>query len=174
MGPSTTLHRAVAAGARRTRSGAGYSLIELLVVLTVLALLAGMTWPVAELAARRHREAQLRRSLWEIREAIDAYRRAREAGAILRPEGESLYPPDLESLVQAHPDARPAHRGAVLRFLRRLPRDPHAPAAWPAAQTWGLRSLASDADRPMPGSDVFDVHSRSEARGLDGTPLRQW
>jgi general secretion pathway protein G len=174
MGLPTALHRTAVIALGRGRTRVGYSLIELLVVLTILSLLAGMTWPVAELAARRHREAQLRRSLWEIREAIDAYRRAREVGAILRPEGESLYPPDLESLVLAHPDARPAHRGAVLRFLRRLPRDPHAPAAWPAAQTWGLRSLASDADRPMPGADVFDVHSRSEARGLDGTPLRQW
>lgn len=171
MVPSITRDRMAARAPGRVR---GYSLVELLVVLTIVALLAGMTWPVAELAARRHREAQLRRSLWEIREAIDAYRRARESGALQRPAGTSLYPPDLESLVQAHPDARPAHRGAVLRFLRRLPRDPHAPATWPAAQTWGLRSLASDPDRPAPGADVFDVYSLSGARGLDGTPLREW
>ena len=157
----------------RSRPG-GYSLIELLVVLAILATLASVAWPMAEMAARRQREAELRRSLWEIREAIDAYRRARESGAIPGLAGEAIYPPRLDTLTRLHADARPEVRGAPLRFLRRIPRDPYAAPALPADQTWGLRSQASEADRPAPGTEVFDVYSLSDAVGLDGTPVRQW
>jgi general secretion pathway protein G len=173
-GQGSCAHRTLGAQSRPRGRRVGYSLIELLVVLAILATLASVAWPMAEMAARRQREAELRRSLWEIREAIDAYRRAREAGAVPGLAGESLYPSRLDTLTRLHADARPDVRGAPLRFLRRIPRDPYAAANLPADQTWGLRSLASEADRPAPGAEVFDVYSLSDAVGLDGTPVRQW
>lgn len=152
----------------------GYTLIELLVVMAVLGILATVALPLSELVVQRERERALRHALWEIRDAIDAYRQARESGALPGPAGLSPLPADLKALTLAYTDARPEQRGAVLRFLRRVPRDPFADPALPADQTWGLRSYLSDADNPQPGADVFDVYSLSTGKGLDGIPLRQW
>lgn len=152
----------------------GYTLIELLVVLAMLGVLAGMAMPMAEMTVQRERERELKRALWELRDAIDAYRRARESGVITAPAGTSLYPPTLEALVRAWVDTRPNHQGEVLRLLRQIPRDPFADPGLPAAQTWGLRSYLSEADKPQPGADVYDVYSRSPRVGLNGVPLRQW
>lgn len=152
----------------------GYSLVELLVVLAVLGLLATLAMPLAEMTVQREKERELKRALWEIRDAIDAYQRARAAGAVAGEPGRSQYPPDLLALTQPTPDARPERRGEVLRFLRRVPRDPFADPALPAEASWGLRSYLSDADRPQPGADVYDVHSRATTLGLNGVPLKDW
>jgi len=157
---------------RRTRRG--YTLIELLVVLAVLGLLAGLAMPLAEVTVQREKERELKRALWEIRDAIDAYKRAADLGAIARAAGTSPYPPTLDALVQAMPDARTDHRGQALRFLRRVPRDPFADPALPPERSWGLRSYLSDADRPQPGADVYDVYSTSPRSGLNGVPLKEW
>lgn len=152
----------------------GHSLIELLVVMAVLGILASVAMPLSELVVQRERERELRHALWEIRDAIDRYRAARESGAIDAPPGASALPPNLQALTLPYADARPDHRGATLRFLRRVPRDPFADPALPAEQTWGLRSYLSSAERPEPGADVFDVYSRSPVKGLNGVPAREW
>jgi general secretion pathway protein G len=156
----------------------GYTLVELLIVLGVLGLLASMAMPLAEVTVQRAKERELQRALWEIRDAIDAYRRAREQGAILvagaNSWGAGLYPPSLASLTQAWPDARADRRGEPLRFLRRVPRDPFADASVPAERSWALRSYTSDAERPQPGSEVYDVQSASDRVGLNGIPLKRW
>ena len=152
----------------------GYTLVELLVVLAMLGVMCGMAMPMAEMTVQREKERELKRGLWELRDAIDSYRRARESGAITAAPGTSLYPPTLDALTRAWPDARPDRQGQVLRLLRQVPRDPFADAALPAAQTWGLRSYLSEADKPQPGNDVYDVHSASMRVGLNGVPLRQW
>src|SRR5207253_5718295 len=104
--------------------------------------------PLAELSHRRSQEEDLRRSLREIRGAIDAYKRLVDTGRIMRAADASGYPPDLRVLVDGVPDAQ-SPQGTMLYFLRRLPRDPLAPdAVVDPAATWGLRSYASSPENP--------------------------
>jgi general secretion pathway protein G len=155
-----------------SRSSHGYTLVELLVVMAVLATLAAMAMPMAEVVAQREREQELKRSLWEIRDAIDSYRRARESGALSADSGTSPYPSSLDALTQLGFDARAATKGQPLRFLRRVPRDPFADPSLPTS--WAQRSFLSDADNPKAGADVYDVFSRSERKALNGTALKDW
>lgn len=152
----------------------GFSLIELLVVVAIMAILASIGMPLAELSHQRGKEEDLRRSLREIRGGLDAYKRLVDDGRIERVVDGTGYPPELAALVDGVKDAR-SPTGARLYFLRRLPRDPmHADASVPAAETWALRSYASPPDDPLPGKDVFDVHSKSSLSGIDGTPYSTW
>jgi general secretion pathway protein G len=152
----------------------GFTLVELLVTVAIIGTLASIALPVSELNARRNKEQELRRALPEIRDALDGYKRAADEGRIVRSPDQSGYPPSLSALVQGIPDAR-SPSGARLYFLRRIPRDPmNGDATLSAAATWGERSYDSPADRPQPGKDVFDVHSRSPAVGLNGIPYREW
>lgn len=150
----------------------GFTLIEMLVVVSLVGILAAAALPMVEHTVQRQREHELRRALRTLREAIDAYKRASDAGRIARAEDASGYPPRLEALVQGVPDAKAGDK--QIYFLRSLPRDPFAPAEQPAAQTWALRSYESPPDAPREGVDVFDVHSRSRARAIDGTLYSQW
>lgn len=145
----------------------GFTLIELLITVTILALLASVALPLAELAVQRSKEADLRQSLREIREAIDAYKHASEDGRVERKADSSGYPPSLAVLADGVPDARKTD-GTKLYFLRRVPSDPMS------GEDWGLRSYESPPDDPRPGKDVFDVYSRSEDVGLNGVPYRKW
>jgi general secretion pathway protein G len=145
----------------------GFTLIELLITVAILALLASVAMPLAEVQLQRSKEADLRRSLREIRTAIDAYKRAVDDGAIEKRIDRSGYPPSLAALVEGAVDKRDP-KGGRLYFLRRVPRDPMT------GEAWGLRSYASPPDAPREGQDVFDVFSRSEQAGLNGIPYKDW
>ena len=145
----------------------GFTLIELLITVAIVALLASVALPMAEVTVQREKEKALRHSLREIREAIDAYKRAWDDGAIERKLGASGYPPTLAVLVEGVRDARIPDETKIY-FLRRLPRDPLG------GEEWGLRSYKSPADDPQEGDDVYDVYSRAEGKGLDGTDYREW
>ena len=151
----------------------GFTLIEMVVVVMVVAILASAAMPLAALQKRRSQEADLRLALRTVRGALDAYKKAWDEGHIEHHADESGYPHSLEELVNGVPDVTSA-KGGRLYFLRRLPRDPFADASVPAASTWGLRSYASPPDAPAPGADVFDVYSQHRGVGLDGTPYRDW
>jgi len=169
-GAPSTAH----AHAKPAQSSCGFSLIELLVVLAILSVLASIGLPLAELSHQRNKEEDLRRSLREIRSALDAYKRLADQGSIQRAADASGYPPNLEALVDGVVDAR-SPKGTKIYLLRQLPRDPFAPSSIAAAaQTWELRSYASPADDPKPGADVFDVHSRAPGVGLNGVAYKAW
>jgi general secretion pathway protein G len=155
--------------AARLRSG--FSLIELLVVLAIMGVMGTIVFPLAEMTVQRDRERELKRALWEIRDAIDAYKKATDNGTIaINKDLETGYPPTLTALVEGV-DTTKGHK---LVLLRRMPRDPFAAPGIPAEQTWGLRSYYSPAAEPAAGKDVYDVFSLSNKTGLNGIPLKDW
>lgn len=145
----------------------GFTLIEMLICAAIVALLATIALPLAELAVQRDREQQLRSALRELRGAIDSYKRAVDEGRIEKKADRSGFPPSLAVLVEGVKDAR-SPQDAKIFFLRRLPRDPLT------GEPWGLRSYASPHDSPQAGEDVYDVFTRSQAVGLNGVPYKQW
>lgn len=152
----------------------GFTLIELLVSLTIMALLATMAVPVTQVVVQRKQEQELRRSLREIRTAIDAYKRAYDEGRMARVLNSTGYPKTLETLVDGVPDLRSPTR-AKLYFLRRIPRDPFSSDSQLSdSATWGKRSYASEAAEPQEGDDVYDVYSLSERVGLNDVPYKKW
>ncbi len=160
--------------AQRARKRRGFTLVEMLVVITLVGILAAAARPLVEVSQRRARETELRQALRGIRQAIDDYKRAADQGRIEQPPGASGYPPNLLALVDGVADQRASAASGRLYFLRRLPRDPFAPAELPAEQSWALRSHDSPPEAPSPGLDVFDVASRSTQRALDGSDYAQW
>jgi len=153
----------------------GFTLVELVITVAIVALLATAVIPSAQLMYQRQRESELRDALRTIRTAIDAYKKAADAGRIKKEADKSGYPPDLQTLVDGVDDASSPKEGVKLYFLRRVPRDPFWPGATSSpADTWGLRSYASPSDDPQAGDDVFDVYSKSSRTGLNGVPYRDW
>jgi general secretion pathway protein G len=153
----------------------GFTLVEMVVCVAIVAVLAAAAHPMVELASRRAKETELRQALRSLRTAIDAYKQASDEGRIGKAADASGYPPTLAALVDGVPRAGAATDDTRrVYFLRRLPRDPFADAALPAAQTWALRAYDSPPDAPRAGRDVFDVASRSQRRALDGTRIDQW
>lgn len=152
----------------------GFTFIELMITLAIMATLAAVAVPMVQVGVQREREHQLRAALLEIREAIDAYKRATDNGSIKLNIGDSGFPKKLEELVDGVPDQR-SPRKQNIYFLRRLPRDPFAPASVSsAAATWNKRAYNSPPDNPTEGEDVFDISSRSDKLGLNGIPLKTW
>ncbi len=151
----------------------GFTLIELLVTVTIVMILASVAMPLAELSVQRTKEQDLRRSLQEIRTAIDRYKQACDEGHIAKSPSDSGYPRSLAALVEGVTDAK-SIEGKKMYFLRKLPRDPFADEFHKAEESWGKRSYDSPPDDPKEGADVFDVYSLSAATGLDGTPYREW
>jgi general secretion pathway protein G len=150
----------------------GYTFVELLVVSTIILILASAIMPLARVTATRQREAELHRTLREIRTAIDKYKDAADAGQIGSLEiqaGSEGYPPDLETLVEGVVAANDA-TGRKLKFLRHVPIDPMT-----HTMDWGMRSYQDDPDATKwGGQNVFDVFTTSGGTALDGTKYRSW
>lgn len=152
----------------------GFTLIEMMVTVTIVALLATLVVPVGKLAVQRTKEQELQTSLRQIRSAIDAYKQAYDDGRIQKTLSSNGYPPDLMTLVVGVVDLRSPKKQKIY-FLRRLPRDPfNTDATQTAEATWGKRSYLSSYDDPQEGEDVFDVYSKANGVGLNGIPYKEW
>ena len=168
------LRQSILAGARRPHPlSAGFTLIEMVVVVAIVGVLASAAIPFVRYGEHRLKERELRQSLRDIRSAIDAYRKAVDDGRIARKVDASAYPPTLATLVDGVADARTPDARKIY-FLRRLPLDPFAPPGTPQKDSWGLRSYASPPEEPKPGNDVFDVYSLSPGTGSNGVLYRDW
>jgi general secretion pathway protein G len=155
----------------------GFTLVEMLVTLAVLAVLATAAMPLAKIAVKREKEIELHRNLRLVREAIDAYKKLADENKIEVEEDSEGYPPDLETLVkgvevkagQGDQKAKKAESKTV-KFLRRIPKDPMTDSF-----DWGLRSYQDEPDSEIwGGENVYDIYTRSLGTALDGTKYRDW
>ena len=143
----------------------GLTLVELIVAIAILAILAGAAVPLARTTVRRSKERELRRDLWEMRDAVDRYKDAADRGAFQIKVGTEGYPPDLETLVKGIDS-----NGKKLRFLRRIPVDPMT-----GNTEWGMRSMQDEPDSTSwGGQNVFDVYTKAQGTALDGTKYSEW
>jgi general secretion pathway protein G len=144
----------------------GVTLLEMIVVITILLILMGAAVPILKVSVRRQREVELRRDLWEMRSAIDRYKDAADKNAFQIKLGSEGYPPDMDTLVNGVEIAG----GKKLRFLRRIPVDPMT-----GNSDWGLRSMQDDPQSDSwGGQNVFDVYTKSTGIGLNGTKYKDW
>jgi general secretion pathway protein G len=157
----------------RLKLSHGFTIVELLVVMAIMGILAAAIMPLGEAMLKAQKERELKQALWEIRSAIDEYKRASDQGAFRQGQVEIGYPPNLRALTAGVADARTT-TGQQLYFLRQIPRDPFAPPDIEAEQTWRLRSYGSPSDKPAPGADVYDIRSSSDEISMDGTPYAKW
>jgi general secretion pathway protein G len=154
------------------RTSPGFTFIELVIATAVMMVLASAAIPVARVSIRRQKESELRRTLRDMRSALDDYKRWADAGRISTIGsnlGSENYPPSLEILVEGVNYSNDAS-GRKKKFLRRIPIDPITGQA-----DWGMRSYADQPDASVwGGQSVFDVYSKAPGSGLDGSKYRDW
>jgi general secretion pathway protein G len=170
----------------------GFTLSELLVAATILAILAALAMPLAKIAVKREKEIEFQRSLRLIREAIDEYKRLADEKKIDIEEDSDGYPPNLEILVKGvelkdegqgstqgqGPDRAQGSKKSqsstggskIIKFLRRIPKDPMTNSF-----DWQLRSSQDAFDSSSwGGQNVFDVYTKSNKTAIDGTKYKDW
>lgn len=154
--------------ARAISAESGTTLLELIIACAILIVLSTAALPIARYSIIHRKEAELRRDLREMRDAIDRYKDAADRNLIRVEVGSEGYPPDLETLVNGVQLGANADR--KVRFLRSIPVDPMTGRA-----EWGLRAVGDDPDSTSwGGKNVFDVYSKSQATASDGTRYADW
>jgi len=159
----------------RDDSAHGFTLVEMIITLSLLAVLALSALPLGKMAVKRENEIELQRSLRLVREAIDAWKKLADAKKFEFDEDTEGYPPTLEDLVkgvevQDKNATDKAARKRTVKFLRRIPKDPMTNSF-----DWGIRSYQDDPDSDVWGEEnVYDVYTKSQALALDGTRYRDW
>jgi general secretion pathway protein G len=177
----------------RRKAASGHTLIEMVVTIAVMAILASVILPLAAVTRKREREIELRRSLREIRIAIDMYHelcmvsgvpgQAAPPGAagsqmimlkIDNDLGRTCFPEDLDLLVEGVETNVPDYK---LKFLRRIPKDPfNSDGEEHDGYGWLFRSTTDDPDSDggWDRKNVFDVRTASESQALDGSYYAEW
>jgi general secretion pathway protein G len=139
--------------------------MELIIVVTIISVLATAAIPAVKFEVKRNKERQLRADLWEMRRGIDMYKDVADLGGIQTKADSNNYPPDLQTLVDGV-DVK----DKKMRFLRAIPVDPMTGTA-----EWGLRSNQDEPNADsFGGQNVYDVYSKSQGTGLDGTKYNTW
>jgi general secretion pathway protein G len=152
-------------GTAASNPQSGLTLVELIICVTIVAILATAAIPLARFEVKRNKERELRRDLWEMRDAIDHYKDAADKGAFMTKADSFNYPPDLQTLVDGV-DVQ----DKKVKFLRKIPTDPMT-----GSTDWGLRSNQDDTDSDsFGGQDVFNVYTKSTGTALDGTKYSTW
>jgi general secretion pathway protein G len=153
--------------ARKAKRSRGFTLMELVVATMIMTILTLAALPLARITVTREKERELRHDLWEMRDAIDRYKDASDRQMLGQQKVDTMgYPPDLESLVKGVE----GQGGKKYKFLRSIPTDPFT-----HSKEWGFRSMQDDPDSDSwGGQNVFDVYSKSEGTGLDGTKYKEW
>ena len=144
MGPSTVTGRRFVGS--RVRGFAGFTLIELMIVMTLIVILAGIGLTIYTNSVTRAKESVLKEDLFRLRDAIDQYY-----------ADKGKYPGNLQDLVSE-------------KYIRGIPVDPFTHSA----DTW--REIPSEPDPTNPTSQpgVYDVRSGSEQKAIDGTNYADW
>jgi general secretion pathway protein G len=146
----------------------GFTFVELIAVITILLLLTTLAMPLARNQIIRARETELRRDLREMRDAIDRYKAMSDQQMIPVKVDTFGYPPDLQTLVDGV--IVKGNAKAKLKFLRKIPVDPMT-----GTKDWGVRSMQDDPDsKSWGGQNVWDVYSKAQGTGLDGTQYADW
>ena len=177
----------------RWKAAAGHTLIEMVVTISVMAILASVILPLAAVTRKREREIELRRALREIRIGIDMYhelcmvsggppQRGQPGAAgsqmitlkIEDDPGRTCFPKELELLVEGVETNVPDYK---LKFLRRIPKDPfNSTDDEHDGYGWLLRSTTDDPESEggWDRKNVFDVRTASESQALDGSYYKEW
>lgn len=161
----------------RLRQRKGVTLLELIIAVSILAILAAGIVPLTRMTAKRTREIDLRRNLRIIRTAIDdfkkSYDKAVDEKKIITSVNKSGYPETLNQLVEGYDFG--GLYAYKKKFLRRIPVDPMNPPEPGEEPRWGLRSYSDQPDSTnWGGEDVYDVYSLSEGTAIDGTKYSEW
>jgi len=157
---------------RFSQKNKGFTLVEMIITLTILAILAAAVFPLAKTAVKREKEIELRRNLRIIREAIDAYKKLADEKKIEVEDDTEGYPPDLETLIEGVEliSGKEESETKIMKFLRRIPKDPVT-----NSYDWGLRSYQDEPDSDhWGGENVYDVYTKSLGTALDGTKYKDW
>jgi len=158
-------HLPLTSVASRVSRKHGFTVVELIVAMTILMILTAAAVPVVRVTIQRNKERDLRHALWEMRDAIDRYKDAADRGGFQVKVDSQGYPPDIETLVKGVDS-----NGKKMRFLRRIPVDPMT-----GKTEWGQRSMQDEPDSDSwGGQNVFDVYTKSEGTALDGTKYKTW
>ena len=124
----------------------GFTLLELMIVLSLIVLLASIGLMQYRSTVQRGREAVLAENLYRMRDAIDQFH-----------VDKGKYPADLSELVSAG-------------YLRSIPLDPMTNST----ESWQLIPAEPDPSNPTADIGIYDIKSGSEALGLDGRKYADW
>ena len=131
---------------RRHAGDAGFTLMEIMIVMALIVILAGLGLTFYGNSVTRSKEAVLKEDLFRMRDAIDQYY-----------ADKNKYPPTLDALVSE-------------KYMRAIPVDPFTQSA----DTWQTTMSELEAGNVATEPGIYDVKSGSELSGIDGTPYANW